>query len=126
VISLSDLLTPWPAIEARLEAAAQGDFAVVLFNPVSKRRRWQLAKARDILLTAREPETPVAIVHDVGRPSERLVLKPLGALTTDDADMTTLVIVGARATRALDAAGRRWVYTPRGYAKKAPTRSTTR
>jgi cobalt-precorrin 5A hydrolase/precorrin-3B C17-methyltransferase len=126
VISLSDLLTPWPAIEARLEAAAQGDFAVVLFNPVSKRRRWQLAKARDILLTAREPETPVAIVHDVGRPSERLVLKPLGALTTDDADMTTLVIVGARATRALDAAGRRWVYTPRGYAKKGPTRSTTR
>lgn len=119
VVSLSDLLTPWDTIEARLKAAAQGDFAVVLFNPVSKRRQWQLPAARDILLTARHGETPVAIVHDVGRPTERLAIKPLGALTADDADMTTLVIVGARATRAIDAAGRRWVYTPRGYAKKA-------
>ena len=122
VISLSDLLTPWEAIEARLNAAAQGDFAVVLFNPVSKRRRWQLPKARDILLTARDAGTPVAIVHDVGRPSERLVVKPLGKLTADDADMTTLVIIGARATRAIDAAGRRWIYTPRGYAKKESAR----
>jgi len=119
VISLSDLLTPWDAIEGRLKAAAQGDFAVVLFNPVSKRRRWQLPAARDILLTARDGETPVAIVHDVGRPTERLAIKPLGKLTAEDADMTTLVIVGARATRAIEVAGRRWVYTPRGYAKKA-------
>jgi precorrin-3B methylase len=91
----------------------------VLFNPVSKRRRWQLPAARDILLTARDGETPVAIVHDVGRLTERLAIKPLGKLTAEDADMTTLVIVGARATRAVEVAGRRWVYTPRGYAKKA-------
>jgi cobalt-precorrin 5A hydrolase/precorrin-3B C17-methyltransferase len=126
VISLSDLLTPWETIEVRLDAAAKGDFAVVLFNPVSQRRRWQLPRARDILLAARGPDTPVAFVHDVGRSNERLELKTLGALTADDADMTTLVIVGAKGTRSLDAAGRRWIYTPRGYAKKAAGSKTTR
>ena len=52
-ISLSDLLTPWPVIERRLRAAADGDFVVALYNPVSQRRRHQLAAARDILLKAR-------------------------------------------------------------------------
>ncbi|MEM6868033.1 MAG: cobalamin biosynthesis protein, partial [Cyanobacteria bacterium P01_C01_bin.121] len=35
-ISLSDLLVPWEVIERRLEAAAQGDFVVALYNPRSK------------------------------------------------------------------------------------------
>jgi precorrin-3B C17-methyltransferase len=117
-ISLSDLLTPWETIEARLRAAAQGDFAVALFNPSSKKRDWQLARARDILLEARNAETPVAIARDVGRPTERLTITTLGALTPEDADMTTLVFVGAKGTRTLDAGNRRWVYTPRGYASK--------
>ncbi|MGE5538388.1 MAG: precorrin-3B C(17)-methyltransferase [Gemmatimonas sp.] len=119
VISLSDLLTPWPTIERRLEAAADGDFAVALFNPASKRRQWQLPRARDILLRSRAPDTPVALIHDVGRDAERLRLTTLRQLDAGDADMTTLVIVGARATRTLDAAGRRWMYTPRGYAAKS-------
>lgn len=38
VISLSDRLTPWPAIEARLEAAAAGDLSIVLYNPASHGR----------------------------------------------------------------------------------------
>jgi cobalt-precorrin 5A hydrolase/precorrin-3B C17-methyltransferase len=37
-ISLSDLLTPWEAIQKRLEAAAMGDFVVALYNPRSRRR----------------------------------------------------------------------------------------
>ncbi len=37
-ISLSDLLTPWQAIERRLDAAASGDFVVALYNPRSARR----------------------------------------------------------------------------------------
>ncbi|MEX1203942.1 MAG: cobalamin biosynthesis protein, partial [Dongiaceae bacterium] len=45
-ISLSDLLTPWAAIERRLRAAAAGDFVVALYNPVSRRRRTQLGLAR--------------------------------------------------------------------------------
>lgn len=117
-ISLSDLLTPWETIEQRLKAAAEGDFAVALFNPASKKRNWQLARARDILLAARGAETPVAIARDVGRPAERLTITTLGALAPEDADMTTLVFVGAKGTRTLGAGGRRWVYTPRGYAAK--------
>ncbi len=35
VISLSDLLTPWEKIERRLQAAAQADFVVCLYNPRS-------------------------------------------------------------------------------------------
>ena len=49
-ISLSDLLTPWAHIEKRIDAAGQGDFVIAFYNPVSKRRRVGLAKARDILL----------------------------------------------------------------------------
>jgi precorrin-3B C17-methyltransferase len=41
-ISLSDLLTPWDLIEQRLEAAARADFVIVLYNPKSKKRHWQL------------------------------------------------------------------------------------
>ena len=39
VISLSDLLTPWPVIEKRLRAAAMGDFCVCIYNPMSKSGR---------------------------------------------------------------------------------------
>src|SRR5262249_7379226 len=36
-ISLSDLLTPWETIEARIRAAAEGDFVIAFYNPVSQR-----------------------------------------------------------------------------------------
>ncbi|MEC8205763.1 MAG: cobalamin biosynthesis protein, partial [Pseudomonadota bacterium] len=52
-ISLSDLLTPWEAIEKRIHAAGAGDFVVAFYNPVSKRRRTQLAAAREILMQYR-------------------------------------------------------------------------
>ena len=44
VISLSDLLTPWETIETRLRCAAEGDFAVCLYNPASRRRRDHLRR----------------------------------------------------------------------------------
>lgn len=118
-ISLSDLLTPWQAIERRLEAAAAGDFVVALYNPVSRRRRDQLVRARDILLAARPGETPVALARNLGRPGETVETITLAELTPDHADMLTLVLIGSSETRAVDAAGRRWLYTPRGYAGKA-------
>ena len=49
-ISLSDLLTPWQTIEKRLHSAGQGDFVVSFYNPVSKKRDWQLNTARDTQL----------------------------------------------------------------------------
>src|SRR4029077_7564686 len=71
-ISLSDLLTPWPVIERRLQAAADGDFVLALYNPVSQRRRSQLAAAQRILLAARPDETPVVLGRNLGRPGESL------------------------------------------------------
>ena len=117
-ISLSDLLTPWDAIERRLSAAADGDFVVALYNPVSKRRRGQLARARDILLGGRPADTPVIVARDLGRPEERTRIVALGDLQPDDADMHTVLIVGSSTTRRFGAAGEERVYTPRGYAGK--------
>ena len=117
-ISLSDLLTPWPDIERRLKAAADGDFVVALYNPVSKRRRTQLTAARDILLTARPSETPVVLARNLGRDGETINVIDLADLTPDVVDMLTLVLVGSSNTRRVTRGGGRWVYTPRGYANK--------
>jgi cobalt-precorrin 5A hydrolase/precorrin-3B C17-methyltransferase len=113
-ISLSDLLTPWAAIENRLEAAAEGDFVVALYNPVSKRRREALPRARDILLGHRPDDTPVILARNLGRDGETVRTVDLAALQVDDVDMLTVVIVGSSQTRRVGD----WVYTPRGYESK--------
>ena len=110
-ISLSDLLTPWEAIEARVRAAAAADFALALYNPRSERRTWQLDAARQILLAHRAPSTPVAVVTDATRADEHVRVTTLAELDPSDAGMTTCVLVGASSTRVVD--GR--VVTPRGY-----------
>lgn len=117
-ISLSDLLTPWPTIERRLIAAAEGDFVVALFNPVSARRRTQIVRAREILLAHRPAETPVAVARNVGRGGERVTFTTLGALAPRGIDMLTLVIVGNSMSRLITRGPRQWLYTPRGYAEK--------
>ena len=118
-ISLSDLLTPWDAIERRLRAAAHGDFVVAFYNPVSRRRTWQLGKAREILLAARPESTPVVIARNLGRDGEQVRIVTLGTLDPADIDMLTVVLVGSSETRAVARGdGRHWVYTPRGYAGK--------
>ena len=118
LISLSDLLTPWTEIERRLKAAADGDFVVGLYNPVSKRRRHQLEIARDTLLTGRPAKTPVILARNLGRPTESINVITLGELTPDHADMLTLVLIGNCQTRHFKAGEKAWVYTPRGYASK--------
>ena len=117
-ISLSDLLTPWPEIRRRLEAAAQGDFVVALYNPVSKRRRTQLVEARDILMAARGSGTPVALARNLGRDGETVEVIRLDELTPDRADMLTLVLIGNSQSRLTERGVNRWLYTPRGYGSK--------
>ncbi len=117
-ISLSDLLTPWETIEARIRAAAEGDFVIAFYNPVSRRRRTQLAEAKRILLKHRPRETPVVLAKNLGRDGEAVSTTTLAELSVDDVDMLTLVIVGASTTRQVSAAGRTFTYTPRGYEKK--------
>jgi cobalt-precorrin 5A hydrolase/precorrin-3B C17-methyltransferase len=110
-ISLSDRLTPWPVIERRLIAAAQGDFVVALYNPRSLGRDWQLARAVELLLQGRPRSTPVALARQLGRDDEAISLHTLEGLPIEQVDMLTLVLVGNSSTRA--EAGR--LVTPRGY-----------
>jgi cobalt-precorrin 5A hydrolase/precorrin-3B C17-methyltransferase len=115
-ISLSDLLTPWTAIETRLKAAAAADFVVALYNPRSQRRRDQLVAAKAIFLEHRPPETPVLLARNLGRAEESITCVNLAEFDPEAVDMLTLVLIGASSTRRV--AGTRWVYTPRGYAGK--------
>lgn len=119
-ISLSDLLTPWPVIERRIGAAAAGDFVIAFYNPVSQRRRQQLATAVEILRRHRPAETPVVLARNLGRPGESLTVMDLAELSPDKVDMLTVVLVGSGETRRVArGGGGDWVYTPRGYAAKA-------
>lgn len=117
-ISLSDLLTPFEEIERRLHAAADGDFVVAFYNPVSKRRRTQLARAQEILVAKRGPNAPVVLARNLGREGEKINVIKLGDLTPDHADMLTIILVGNSQSRHIVRGGRQWIYTPRGYAKK--------
>ncbi len=115
-ISLSDLLTPWPAIEARIRAAAEGDFVIAFYNPVSGRRRTQLPAAKRILLNHRPAATPVLLARNLGRDGEDLRHVTLADLDPAEIDMLTLVVVGSTATRRFETGdGRKWIYSPRGY-----------
>nr|MDQ6928580.1 precorrin-3B C(17)-methyltransferase [Actinomycetota bacterium] len=111
VISLSDLLTPWTAIEQRLGAAAKADLVIAMYNPRSQGRRWQFDAALAILLEHRVPSTPVGIVTAATRGDESVLLTTLGTLDAEAVGMTTCVVVGSSATRVV---GGRMV-TPRGY-----------
>jgi len=111
VISLSDLLTPWEVIEKRLDCAAQGDFALCLYNPASKKRADYLKRACDVLLRHKNPDTPCGWVRNIGREGEEKKLLSLAQLRETQADMFTTVFVGSSTTQT---PGERMV-TPRGY-----------
>lgn len=122
LISLSDLLTPWPLIERRLRAAAQADFVIALYNPRSQGRNWQLAAALAIVREHRPPQTPVAFGRQVTRADEQVTLTTLAEADPAQADMLTVVLIGNSQSFAL--AGH--MVTPRGYTARtaAPTPAT--
>ena len=115
-ISLSDLLTPWPAIARRLRAAAEADFVVALYNPASRQRRKRLVEARNILAAHRSLDCPVVVARNLGREGERIAVTTLAGFDADAVDMLTVIVVGSSQTRRLEQGGRAWLYTPRGYA----------
>jgi precorrin-3B C17-methyltransferase len=113
-ISLSDNLKSWETIERRLRAAAEGDFVIALYNPASRARPHQLGRAFDLLRATKSPQTIVLFVRSAATPEARVVMTVLAEADPALADMRTLVIIGAAATRLLPRNGRRpWVYTPR-------------
>jgi len=119
-ISLSDNLKPWDVVTARLTAALSADFVICLYNPISKTRPWQLGKALELAATIRTPETPVIFARAVGRPDESLRILTLveAIAAAGTADMATLVMIGASATRLIAREGENpIVYTPRSVTK---------
>jgi precorrin-2 C20-methyltransferase/precorrin-3B C17-methyltransferase len=116
VLSLSDRLKPWAVIEARLVAAAGADLVLALYNPASRTRTRQLARAREVLLEHRAPETPVVVARDVGGAAEEIRIVTLAELDPATVDMRCLLLVGSSTTRVIQRGdGTRAVFTPRHY-----------
>ena len=113
-ISLSDNLKSWETIERRLRAAAEGDFVIALYNPASRARPYQLGRAFELLRATKSPQTIVLFVRSAATAEAHVVMTTLAEADPALADMRTLVIIGAAATRLVSRGGRRpWVYTPR-------------
>ena len=110
-LSLSDLLTPWETIENRIEKFAEADITIVIYNPQSKSRTWQLPKALDIIAKYRKPQTPIAIVKNVGRRSQDKFITTLDSVDPSIVDMNSVVIVGSSTTTRFGD----YIFTPRGY-----------
>lgn len=113
-ISLSDLLTPWELIEKRVRAAAAADFVIALYNPVSKKRHWQLGAVQELLLKEKSPQTPVGIVRRAMRAGEEVILTTLGEMLGHPVDMQSILIVGNSRSFIYG----RYLITPRGYLDK--------
>jgi len=116
VVSMSDLLVPWEVIQQRVEAAAKGDFVIVIYNPASKKRIHQLQDTRKILLKYRKSTTPVAIIKGAFRDSQSVVMTNLEDLPnhSDKLGMISTVIVGNSSTYNY----KDLMINPRGYKSK--------
>ncbi len=113
-ISLSDLLTPWEKIEKRLDLAAQADFAIVIYNPKSKKRDWQLTKAKEVILKHRHKDTPVAVITGAMRENQKIVITKLDNVDKEDVGMQSILFIGSTTSvQYLD-----FMFTPRGYGEK--------
>lgn len=111
LISLSDLLTPWEKIEARLLAAAEADFVVCLYNPSSRKRSDYLQKACDLMMQYKSPETVCGTVCNIGREGEEYQVMTLKELRDTQVDMFTTVFIGNSQTKEINGK----MVTPRGY-----------
>lgn len=116
VVSMSDLLVPWEIIVKRVEAAAQGDYVIVIYNPSSKKRIHQLQDTRKILLKYRKPTTPVAIIKGAYRDSQTVVITDLQNMEehADKLGMISTVIIGNSSTYNF----KNLMINPRGYTSK--------
>ncbi len=113
-ISLSDLLTPWDVIEKRIRCAAEGDFVVILYNPRSKKRHWQLPRALELLKGYRKGSTPVGIVKNAMRQGQEVIITSLDKVEEALVDMFSILIIGNSSSFKVE----NRIITPRGYLKK--------
>ncbi len=114
VVSLSDLLTPWELIIKRVRAALEADFVLVIYNPRSRRRTWQLQEVLKEVKKGKGSALPVGIVRNAAREGQKVAVVKAGDVDPDSIDMLTILIIGNSQTRVV---GSKMV-TPRGYMEK--------
>jgi precorrin-3B C17-methyltransferase len=113
-INLSDNLKPWDLVERRLRLAAQADFVIALYNPLSSARPWQLGRAFELLREELPGTVPVVFASSVSDANEAIDTVTLREAMASRADMRTLVLIGSSRTRLIArASGKPFVYTPR-------------
>ena len=101
-------------IEKRLDFAAEADFVIVIYNPKSKKRDWQLTKAKELILKHRNKNTPVGIVTGAMRENQKVTITKLENIDKEEVGMQSILFVGSTASvQYLD-----FIFTPRGYAQK--------
>ncbi|MGH4122025.1 MAG: precorrin-3B C(17)-methyltransferase [Clostridium sp.] len=110
-ISLSDLLTPWEVIEKRLEAAANADFVIAIYNPKSRGRKTQIERAIEIIRSHQKGDIPVGLVKNAGREGNDRKIVTLDTVDFEFIDMMTVVLIGNSKTYIKDGK----MITPRGY-----------
>ena len=114
VLSLSELMTPEALIRRRLEAVAQLDLPVALYNPKSRKRHVLLDYAVEVFRRYGGDKLPGALVRDAWREGQEVRLFTLDEFPFDAAQMTTLVLIGNSHTRIVN--GR--MFCLRGYREK--------
>ncbi len=110
-ISLSDKLTPWEIIKRRINGALVGDFVVVIFNPQSKERNWQLKTTIEMFLRYRAKTTPVLVARQVGRDQQKKRIFNLDSIPINEIDMLSIIIIGNSSTKLVN----NFLISPRGY-----------
>src|SRR5260370_17879083 len=114
-IWLSDLLTPWPVITRRIDAAASADFVIGLYNPASGRRTRQIVEAHDIICRYRPGTTPVGLVKSGYRSAQYVVMSDLDHFLDYEIGMLTTVLVGSSNTFLFEG----YMVKPRAYTNKS-------
>lgn len=110
-ISLSNKLTPENVIKNRIESAAEGDFVIGLYNPVSKKRTELIKIARNILLKYRNNNTPVAIIRNAYRNDQEIKICNLNNFLDNYIDMFSIIIIGNSKSYIY----KNYIITPRNY-----------
>jgi precorrin-3B C17-methyltransferase len=121
VISLSNLLTPWEVIEKRLNMAAEADFVIGLYNPKSRKRKSNFARAIEIIRKYKADSVPVGLVKNAMRgEDEDQIVTTLGEVMKyeDWVDMSTAILIGNGESRIWKSPKKDMIITPRGYHKK--------
>jgi len=112
-INLSDNLKPFALIEKRVGLALEGDFAIAFYNPRSKSRPHGFEKILTLIKARCPADQLIIFARAISTGDQKITVKTIAEAKPDMADMRTLVIVGAKASRKIDTPHKTYIFTPR-------------